>query len=305
MGGVFTISNSGTIDAATGAIDLPSSGSGSFTITYNTQGACPVSSNQTIDIADQLIVAIDPVITLCNNDGAITLTTNEPGGVWSGVGITDSIMGVFNTITSGVGSFTVNYTVPGLCGNSDDVTMQVDANDEVDIAYDSTLYCVLTEEILPIQTGTVGGAYSINNSGSIDASTGAILVKSQIEGNYTVTYATSGTCPAKADFDLEIRSDICPRLLYVPNVFTPNGDGINDLFFVYTEGLLTFKLIVADRWGEKVFETNDVYEGWDGTYKGVLMPPGVFVYYIDATFIGDVKPLGYIESAKGSVTLLR
>jgi hypothetical protein len=37
----------------------------------------------------------------------------------------------------------------------------------------------------------------------------------------------------------------------------------------------------------------------------VLMPPGVFVYYIDATFIGDVKPLGYIESAKGSVTLLR
>ncbi len=284
---------------------LPSSGSGSFTITYTTQGACPTSSIQNIDIADQLIVAIEPVATLCNNDGAVNLTANQPGGIWSGTGITDSILGVFNTITSGVGSFTVTYTVPGLCGNSDDLTIQVEANDEVAIAYDSTLYCVLTEEILPIQTGTVGGAYSINNTGTIDANTGAIAVNNQLEGNYTVTYATNGNCPADVDFELEIRSDICPRVLYVPNVFTPNGDGVNDLFFAYTEGLKTFKMIVCDRWGEKVFETTNVYEGWDGTYKGVLMPPGVFVYYIDATFIGDIKPLGYIESAKGSVTLLR
>ncbi len=304
-GGVFAISNLGTIDATTGAIDLPSSGSGSFTITYTTQGACPTSSIQNIDIADQLIVAIEPVATLCNNDGAVNLTANKPGGIWSGTGITDSILGVFNTITSGVGSFTVTYTVPGLCGNSDDLTIQVEANDEVAIAYDSTLYCVLTEEILPIQTGTVGGIYSINNSGSIDANTGAIVVNNQLEGNYTVTYATNSNCPADVDFELEIRSDICPRVLYVPNVFTPNGDGVNDLFFAYTEGLKTFKMIVCDRWGEKVFETTNVYEGWDGTYKGVLMPPGVFVYYIDATFIGDIKPLGYIESAKGSVTLLR
>ena len=56
--------------------------------------------------------------------------------------------------------------------------------------------------------------------------------------------------------------------LYVPNGFSPNGDGQNDVLYVRGGGVTEMSWVIYDRWGEKVFETTDPKQGWDGTYKG-------------------------------------
>ena len=98
-----------------------------------------------------------------------------------------------------------------------------------------------------------------------------------------------------------------PRNVYIPNVFSPNGDGINDAFLVYTskEVDLIVTLKVFDRWGELVFEgndfpPNDIREGWTGNFKEESMNPGVFVYVAVVRFL-DGTEIQY----QGDVTLLR
>jgi len=58
---------------------------------------------------------------------------------------------------------------------------------------------------------------------------------------------------------------------------------------------------VFNRWGEKIFESQDLMTGWDGTYRGKEMNPGVYTYYLDATFLDGSKA----RAQKGSVTLVR
>ncbi|MEI8224231.1 MAG: gliding motility-associated C-terminal domain-containing protein [bacterium] len=92
--------------------------------------------------------------------------------------------------------------------------------------------------------------------------------------------------------------------VYIPNAFSPNGDGNNDAFMAYTsndKGLVYFELLVFNRWGEIVFESNTISQGWDGTYKGQLQNPDVYVYQATYGFRGE--PLGKIS--KGSITLIR
>ena len=91
--------------------------------------------------------------------------------------------------------------------------------------------------------------------------------------------------------------------IYVPNAFTPNGDGNNDYFSVYgeKEDWKEFSIKVFDRWGEKVFESGDENFQWDGKYKGRLMDPQVFVWEIHLTYLNNHTDKLY----KGSVTLIR
>ena len=88
--------------------------------------------------------------------------------------------------------------------------------------------------------------------------------------------------------------------IYVPNAFTPNNDGNNDKLFVQSDVVENLYFAIYDRWGEILFETQDINIGWDGTYKGEKCEPAVFVYYLKATCI-DKKE--FIK--KGNITLIR
>ena len=88
---------------------------------------------------------------------------------------------------------------------------------------------------------------------------------------------------------------------YVPNAFTPgNGDGINDLLMVYGEGIKKMKFTIYDRWGELLFESDRQDYGWDGTFKGKLLNPGVYIYYVEAEYLDSKR-----EIYQGSATLLK
>ena len=95
---------------------------------------------------------------------------------------------------------------------------------------------------------------------------------------------------------------IPPLSIYIPSAFTPNNDGINDTFGVKGEGIANFQIYVYNRWGEKVFESNDINFKWDGTYKNQSLNPAVFVYTLKVVFANSEQPE---KLYKGSVTLLK
>jgi gliding motility-associated-like protein len=66
--------------------------------------------------------------------------------------------------------------------------------------------------------------------------------------------------------------------IYIPNSFTPNGDGLNDTFGVYGEAIKEFNMQIFNRWGQMIFETNNFNTQWDGKHDGVNVPQGTYVY---------------------------
>jgi gliding motility-associated-like protein len=117
-------------------------------------------------------------------------------------------------------------------------------------------------------------------------------------GGYQAT-VTIGNCSATDSVTI---GEDC--YMNMPNIFTPNGDGINDYFYprqYLTSGLTKFKMDIYNRWGQLIFTTNSVDgRGWDGLYNGEQQPQGVFIYVIDATFRDGKK-----EHHQGNVTLIR
>lgn len=87
---------------------------------------------------------------------------------------------------------------------------------------------------------------------------------------------------------------------FIPNTFSPNGDGRNDVFKVYSARVVEMRLIVFDRIGERVFETTDLSAGWDGALHGRPLNTGVYVYYCKVKYDS-----GRYEELFGDVTLIR
>ena len=89
-----------------------------------------------------------------------------------------------------------------------------------------------------------------------------------------------------------------PAAVFIPTAFTPNSDGMNDVFKIKGENLQDFKMLVYDRWGQKIYESTNPGEGWDGTYKGNPVQNDTYVYQVTAKNLGDKK-------MTGAVTLVR
>ena len=121
---------------------------------------------------------------------------------------------------------------------------------------------------------------------------------------YTVQVTDTNGCSASASVTLVVRS--CDPVVFLPNAFTPNGDGVNDVWRMRSNSLQQLKdegeayLVVYNRWGQKVFETRDPFVGWDGTLNGRQLPPDVYGYRVVT-----VCPGGERYENQGSVTLLR
>jgi gliding motility-associated-like protein len=90
-----------------------------------------------------------------------------------------------------------------------------------------------------------------------------------------------------------------PNLFY-PTAFTPNGDNLNDVFNVFGQFITAFEMKIFNRWGEMMYTTNDIDKGWDGLYKGTLMPEGTYVFRAAIT-----DQAGRTFDRSGTVVLLR
>lgn len=192
----------------------------------------------------------------------------------------------------------------------------VRATDQCNIA-DSTYATVEVEH--PIADFTVDGDLWENNFPIFfrDMSQGAIawswdfgtagLTSTDI--NPVVTFPDPGNFPVRLAImdtlgcvDTLVKTlVVSPEFnLYLPSAFTPDGDGINDVFAVSGTGIQKFRLRIFDRWGRMVFETEDPAIGWDGTIDGKKPVPGVYPYLF--RYLGSA---GRTADRYGSVTLVR
>lgn len=120
----------------------------------------------------------------------------------------------------------------------------------------------------------------------------------------TTTYylqVTNQYCTHNDSVTIIIRQPICDNpVVFVPNAFSPDGDGHNDVLMVNGNNINQMNMAIYNRWGQKIFETNDQNIGWDGTFNGQPLPPDVYGYYMQCTCDDGGKLF-----LKGNITLLK
>ncbi|MBS1647554.1 MAG: PKD domain-containing protein [Bacteroidetes bacterium] len=119
---------------------------------------------------------------------------------------------------------------------------------------------------------------------------------------YSATYIDANGCPfVMSKVTIYVIAAACNEsTVFVPNTFTPNGDGRNDVLYARSPLVTNVHFVIADRWGQIVFETNDINKGWDGIFNGKPCNPDVFGYFITYTCNN-----GQESFKKGNVTLIR
>lgn len=121
-------------------------------------------------------------------------------------------------------------------------------------------------------------------------------------GTYSIT--ASNRCAGITQF-LEVEEEDCGCYPFVPNGFTPNGDGQNDVFKVFTNCLIQdFEMSVYDRWGNQVYFSKDVDAGWDGTFNGQELQTGVYVWQMRFAAL-DERGVLTTQVLSGDVTLVK
>jgi gliding motility-associated-like protein len=221
----------------------------------------------------------------CTNTPAWGLSAATPGGVFSGKNCIDStynptITGVdtimYKVATHGCQSDTTKYTTvypyPVLNLGPDTLICKTESV-VFDVSYPNSTYLW--------QDGTTQPQYKVFEAGL-----------------YAVTLFN--ICDTLTD---SVNVALC-KYSFVPSVFSPNNDGLNDIFIPSFEGVAAMNMKIFDRWGGLIFESENPAIGWDGNFNnGAPVPIGVYLWYIELKFntLGVIKR----QTDKGNITLIR
>ena len=127
------------------------------------------------------------------------------------------------------------------------------------------------------------------------------IAKPMVTTTYLLTITDEFGCKNLDSVTIFLKNFICDEpYIFVPNAFTPNSDGVNDKLYVRANAITELYFAVYNRWGELVFETRSLNEGWDGTFRGEQLSPDVFAYYLKLRCLNEEE---YFK--KGNVTLIR
>ena len=152
-------------------------------------------------------------------------------------------------------------------------------------------------------TPNTGFTYLWSPSGLVDNPTSSDPFANPKETTtYTVQLTETATgCIYTITYTLYLFEINCDEPdIFLPNAFTPNNDNENDILFVRGNYIDKMNLKIYDRWGELVFETDKQSVGWDGTFKGRLVEPAVYVYYLTLTCLDEQEFF-----KKGNITVIR
>ncbi len=122
-----------------------------------------------------------------------------------------------------------------------------------------------------------------------------------VNTTYYVTITDPFGCSNTDSVKVAVKEVTCEEPeIFIPNAFSPNDDASNDIMLVRGNTIRELEFRIFDRWGEMVFESNDPKKGWDGSYKGKLATPAVYVYYVEAVCFNNERFF-----KKGNITLIR
>ena len=277
--------------------------SGTHYISATNSDGCTVYDTVAIPTIPPLIsdtVFTRPVQCSGGNDGAIAITTHGGNPPYSYDWLLLPTVHDSVDATLSVGVYTIIVTDAKGCADTLSESISGPTHVNLFVSPNDTSVTIgneiqITSLLSPMPIGTV--TYQWTPATGLSCTTCA---NPTIQPNTTQSYILTvkyNACPIADTIHVIVQDN---HTLYIPNAFTPNGDGINDVFFVFGKQINYFHLQIFDRWGEKVFESDDENQGWDGTYKGAIQPAGVFVYMLDISFLGTNS-----ETHKGSISLIR
>jgi len=242
-------------------------GVGSYTIHYSPEGTCVLADSITITVND-LNVVVQDSITLCQNSTG-EIQYSPSGGIWSGQSTDEVINGVsIDPSSLAPGVYEYEYAVDNGCYDSDTLILTVLNAPDAELGNDTTICHDCEIELSPIQVSTGDSIYW--STGVNDQS---ITVGN--EGIYSVYVENQFGCVDSASIMLK---DSCGATLYIPNSFTPDDSGLNDVFYVYGENITMRSFDIYNRWGNIVYSKGNEPVQWDGTYRSRQVQDGVYVY---------------------------
>lgn len=278
----------GTAASATGL------SAGTYTVTVTGSDGC--TQTQTVTLTQPTAIAMTGNSTAENcGDGNGSASISASGGtpgytyVWSNASTNDTI----SNLTAG--SYSVTATDANGCTSSSTVVVTNNSSAIADAGISVTITSGQTTQL----TGTGGVIYNWSPSGSLSCSNCQMPIASPtVTTVYTLTITDANGCTASDTVTVYV--DIACGELYLPNAFSPNGDQQNDVLFVRGNCIKEVNLQIYNRWGEKVFETNDAALGWDGTWRNVACEASVFTYILNATLLDGTE-----ISRKGNISLVK
>lgn len=280
----------------TGGTSSSASGLGAGTYTCTVTGSDGCTSIQTVTITQPAILVTTSSSSpedcnSLNGSAAISVSGGTPGYVllWSTGSSNDTITGLATgsytcTITDANGCTTA---VTALVGSAGSATANAGTDVTIDQGQSTTL------------TGSGGGTYSWSPANSLDCAT---CQNPNATPSVTTTYILTVTDTAGCtDSDtVTVFVDIVCGDVWLPNAFSPNNDGENDVYYVRGNCILTMQFEIYNRWGEMVFSTSDPSIGWDGMWREKECEPAVFTYFLRAT-TSDGKDI----EQQGNVSLVK
>jgi len=288
-----------------GDSDTPKTGlaEGNYALTVTDANNCEVANTFSVGIENPILLTSTVNQPTCPPaaDGAVLLDVSGGNGgfifLWS-----DNNSGQNNTQLL-PGDYSVTVTDSRGCSVTSDYSLSYQYEFDITLSpTDTTLIKGLTARLNVVANVNNSVSFVWTPSEGLSCSNCATPVARPMETTTYAVVATDENGCTDNDSVLITVEDI--GNIFVPNSFSPNGDGANDIYAIYgvrPEYMREFYFTIYDRWGEKVFETNDPAFTWDGTFKGKLLKTTVLVYYMKYVLIGADD----IEVKRGSISLLQ
>ncbi|MBK6944603.1 MAG: gliding motility-associated C-terminal domain-containing protein [Flavobacteriales bacterium] len=195
--------------------------------------------------------------------------------------------------TSGTYSVTVNN---GYCVQSDSIDIGFNPS-PVNIAAHQFITCLDEKPgYVIIDAGNAGAQFNWSTGEATQ------VIHADTYGTYLIEVTNRYDCSMRDSIEV---AEYCPSTLYMPNTFTPNGDGLNDIFIPVGKNISSVHLMIFDRWGGILFESNDPNVGWDGTYQGQLVKNDIYAWKLEYRFIDKNGVESLLQKEIGHVQVLR
>ena len=308
-----TWSGNGITNAINGEFSPITAGAGTHTINYNVIAPCALPAITTIVVNPLPAVNFSaPVQSGCEPLTVEFTDNSNPSSnsvSWNfGDGNTSSQTGTVSHTFNNVGCYDISLTSISAAGciNSQTLTDYICVHPyaQASFSVDNPVHSIIYPEFQFFNSSVNATTYTWD----FGDGTGSNAVNPSHEysnqpGSYTVTLLANNqfNCPDSASLTLSIQDQL---IFHVPNSFTPDGDEHNNMFEpVFYSGFdpQSYTLLIFNRWGEIIFESHDVTQGWHGTYLDGTVKEGVYTWTIQFKVSESDKKVTY----SGHVTLLK
>jgi gliding motility-associated-like protein len=264
-----------------------------YTVTGTDANSCVNTATTNLSVNATPTLSITGAAIVCGGQPIMLTASGANTYTWTG--------GV-NTATNTISPTTnTTYTVTGTnannCSGSAVQTVTVNALPTVQINGGTALLNITSGS--PVTIDASGAATYQWISSGISCTTCASITESPSANiEYCVIGTAANTCTNTACINVVV-AELCGTV-FIPDAFSPNGDGQDEVFLVYGNCITSLSMQIFDRWGNKVFETTSQASGWDGSYNGSMMNTGTYIYQASYTL-----NTGETDKVKGNLILMR